>query len=308
MKDQHVFPIDRWRAGREAATARDSISLRPTRAGWAFCLLLLALLLMAINYSNNLVLALWCWLLAALPLAAWAAWRNLRGVEVQAAVPAPVFAGQAARLPLRLSADGSGGHYGLQLAVGERSESLPQLPAGATASLALHLPCPQRGLQPLAGLRLSSSYPFGLFRASRLLPLQLELLVWPSPAPQADLPPQPVAGSAADTLAGLRPYVAGDAPRRIDWRALARRGELLVRHFEGDSGAEGICIDWQRQQGGAEQRLSALAAQVLAADADGLAFSLSLPGRHLPLARGEAQRLACLAALALFDGGDDAAA
>ena len=279
------------------------MKLRPTPAGWAFYLLLLALLLMAINYSNNLLLALWCWLLAALPLAAWAAWRNLAGIAVNAALPAPVFAGQAAQLPLRLSAVPGRTHFGLQLAVGTARECLSQLPPGEPLRVSLALLCRQRGCLPLAGLQLSSVYPFGLFNASRVLPLPHELLVWPSPAPLADLPPQPVQGREVDTLAGLRPYLAGDAPRRIDWRALARRDELLVRHFEGDAGAQGICIDWQRQQGGVEQRLSAMAAQVLVADAAGLAFSLELPGQTLPLARGEAQRLACLSALALFEGG-----
>lgn len=281
--------------------------LRPTPAGWAFALLLLALLLMAINYSNNLLLALWCWLLAALPLAAWAAWRNLRGVVVQAAQSVPVFAGQCARLPLRLSAAPGRAHFGLRLAVGAAEVSLRQLPADGFSSLSLALLCPQRGCVPLARLHLSSVYPFGLLCASRWLPLRQELLVWPSPAGDAGLPPPPATGSAADTLAGLRPYVAGDAPRRIDWRAWARRDELLLRHFDGDSGIHGVCLAWRQQPGGVEQRLSALAAQVLAADAAGLAFSLDLPGQSLPLARGEAQRLACLSALALFDGGADAA-
>lgn len=283
------------------------VKLRPTPAGWAFCLLLLALLLMAINYSNNLLLALWCWLLAALPLAVWAAWRNLAGIAVSAALPVPVFAGQYAQLPLRLSAAPGRTHFGLQLTVRAASEVVPQLPPGEPLRVGLALPCRQRGCVPLAELQLSSVYPFGLFNASRVSPLPHALLVWPSPAADAGLPPQPASGNAADTLAGLRPYVAGDAPRRIDWRALARRDELLVRHFDGDSGAQGVCLDWQRQPGGVEQRLSALAAQVLAADAAGLAFSLDLPGQTLPLARGEAQRLACLSALALFDGGADVA-
>lgn len=283
------------------------VVMRPTPAGWAFVLLLLALLLMAINYSNNLLLALWCWLLAALPLAALAAWRNLRGVEVQAALPASVFAGQCARLPLRLTAAPGRAHFGLRLAVGAASEYVAQLPSGNPARVSLALPCPQRGSVPLAGLHLSSVYPFGLFCASRQLALQQELLVWPTPADDAGLPPLPVSGSAADTLAGLRSYAAGDAPRRIDWRAWARRDELLVRHFDGDSGAHGVCLDWGRLSGGVEQRLSLLAAQVLAADTAGLAYSLNLPGQTLPLAHGEAQRLACLSALALFDGDTDGA-
>ncbi len=104
-----------------------------------------------------------------------------------------------------------------------------------------------------------------------------------------------------DDFAGLRPFARGDSPRHIAWKAAARDDELKVKEFHGEA-ARALWLNWDNLPPGldGEARLSRLCAWVLQAYAAGFAFGLALPGHELPPAEGEAQRNACLTALALF--------
>ncbi len=117
-----------------------------------------------------------------------------------------------------------------------------------------HVPCTRRGAWSLGPAKLVCAYPLGLVQASRSEagPAQT-LLVYPKLFPVSGLP---LAGSVlepnrdelplrqphgADEFAGLREYRSGDALKHVDWRASARRQELLVREFEPAAGAR-LCL------------------------------------------------------------------
>jgi uncharacterized protein (DUF58 family) len=278
----------------------------PTPAGGVFLVMLGALFLMAVNYTNNLVFALVFVLAAAAAVSAFAARRNLAGVLVAVGEAAPVFAGQAATLPVRLVARGRTRHA---LRVGVAGAA----PAATVTTLA---PAGERVVVPLAArargehrvgrLRLSSLYPAGLFEARIEHDCDACVLVWPQlrPAPPA---PAAAAGNAADSLAGLRAWHPGDPLRRIHWKVYARTGQLHVREFEGAAGAHAVTVDWAGVAGEPELRLGQLAQQVLAAEAEGVPHALRLPGLHGACGRGPAHRDASLRALALFDPGAEGA-
>lgn len=100
-----------------------------------------------------------------------------------------------------------------------------------------------RGRYRLVGLRLRSGFPLGLENASREVPVPpLSVLVRPA-STLVRLPAEWTVSeeSAGDHVLGdagesldlqmLRAYEAGDAVRRVDWRASARAGSLIVRQF-----------------------------------------------------------------------------
>jgi uncharacterized protein (DUF58 family) len=136
------------------------------------------------------------------------------------------------------------------------------------------------------------------------------VLAWPRPeTPAPPLPPtrtrpddhQPQAARAEGAeLDGVRAWRRGDSLRQVLWKKVARSGELVSRDTAGHAARE-LTLDWQSARGAdAEQRLSRLAAWVLAAEHEGHAYRLQLPGRELPSGRGEPQRRAALEALALW--------
>lgn len=101
-----------------------------------------------------------------------------------------------------------------------------------------------RGRYALVGLRLRSGFPLGLVEARREARVPpLSILVRPARA-GVQLPAEwtvsedstgdHVLGHAGESLDlhMLRAYEPGDSVRRVDWRASARAGDLVVRQFQ----------------------------------------------------------------------------
>ncbi len=114
------------------------------------------------------------------------------------------------------------------------------------ASWSLDLPCPERGYYRLGPARLTSGDGFGIFSDERDEENIASIVVYPRTVAMEDLglpaarPLGEIRGKERmfeDPMrfAGLRDYEPGDALRRIDWKATARRGALQSRVYEPSS-------------------------------------------------------------------------
>ena len=317
-------PVSRWLAARTPRLAAGEsltlhhgrIYLLPTVTGMGFALLLALLLLVGLNYDNNLVLFL-AFLLAGLGLnALLATWQQLQGLTVTAEAGEPDFAGGQVRYPLRLTAPAP--ERRLLLRLGDAAEVVvPALSPGTSRRILLTAPARRRGCQRAGLLRIASTHPLGLFRAWSRIDLASGALVWPRPAiSQLPLPFEAggghgdgVTGSQASEpldFAGHRPWRRGDSLRAVDWKALAREQGLLTKLF--DSGVHQECWLDPRlaPETDPEARLSRLCAWLLEAERRCIPTGLRLPGRLIPPGTGERHRLQCLEAMALceVDGHD----
>jgi uncharacterized protein (DUF58 family) len=285
------------------------IYIVPSGLGIAFTLMLFAMFLGAMNYSNNLALGL-TFMLGALALTAMHyCHRNLAGLQLRSAASEPVFAGQTAHFRIALENDAKVARYELVIA-NEHSVAQPaRVESGGRVVLDLDVPAPQRGLLALDSFEISTRHPFGLFRAWAYLNIDLRCVVYPKPSPRG-LPPPPFetdTGGAQDMtrgdedFAGLRAFHPGDSPRRIAWKAYAREQGLQVKVYAGTA-VTSHSFDWDALPGlGTEARLSQLCRWVEDAYAAGRAFGLRLPGVQIAPNIGPGQRQRCLTALALFD-------
>lgn len=100
-----------------------------------------------------------------------------------------------------------------------------------------------RGRHRFGPATLTTSDPFGLVSKRMDVPGTSEFIVYPRMVPVTNLtvparqplgddkPAQPLVEDPL-RIAGVRPYVAGDSPRRIHWRATARTGTLQTRVYE----------------------------------------------------------------------------
>ncbi|QDU98850.1 DUF58 domain-containing protein [Lignipirellula cremea] len=97
----------------------------------------------------------------------------------------------------------------------------------------------QRGVYPHRVPELATGFPFGLWRASRQIAVERELLVWPHITPLHAMPA--LGGDVADVVGmlfdrpgeegdmiGVRPFRQGDRLRSIHWGQTARRDALMV--------------------------------------------------------------------------------
>ncbi|HEV8690488.1 MAG TPA: DUF58 domain-containing protein [Ideonella sp.] len=309
---------DGWWQGRHRPAEQWLLSQRniyivPTRAGFAFGVTLVILLIASINYQLNLGYAL-TFLLAGSALASMHMTHNsLRGLTLHARTPAPVFAGERATLELVVTNPGAARHglgFGVQQASGSATAlAFAEIAAAGQSSVTVGLLAQRRGLHPLPLLRIETRFPFGLFRAWSLWRPAGQLCVYPKPEqPPAALPaagamsggPIQAKAAAGGEFDSLRPWRRGDSLRQVAWKKVARSDELISREGR-ESARRELWLDWlQARQPDTESRLSRLAAWVLLAERQGLAYGLRLPGRELAPADGAAHRHAVLSALATW--------
>jgi len=121
---------------------------------------------------------------------------------------------------------------------------LSRVPAMAASSFAWKCKPEARGVYPMKPVRLTTGFPFGIWKCERQLHVPSQLIVWPRIVKLSDIPErsgarQSSVGSASTQLGnegdwmGVRPYRPGDSLRQVHWAQTARRDSLVV--FERQS-------------------------------------------------------------------------
>lgn len=280
---------------------RRRIYIVPTRAGLGFGVLLAVMFLGALNYQNNAALLLTCMLGAALASSMLLTWRELHDLTLRSLHADHGFCG--ARLPLHLAfADDRHARHGLRIAVDKLEQPCPLQPGTSRATITI--PTEWRGWMPLPRMQVSSTLPFGLFRAWSWITPEQEVLVYPrilrddTPPARNDDPNERIAGG--DEFAGLRDYHPGDPIRHVAWKASARHDHLLVREFDRAAPGQPLRFDWDTLSGlDRETRISRLTGWVCDAYAAAHPWILILEDhRSLGPASDAAHYHHCLTALA----------
>lgn len=289
---------------------RRRIYILPTAAGLLFAGTLIIMLLGAINYDNSLAYALTFLIGSLMPVAILHTYRNLADLEVTTAPPRPVFVGHEMLFPVTLDNRGQAAKYAVDLRrLGSRQVVTTDPAEDSLHTIELPVTAERRGIMQLGRVRIASSFPLGLFRTWSNFPSEQTGIVYPRPAGSLPLPlPADYMGedslgrlSGNEDFVGFRNYHPGDSLRSVDWKAVARGQELLVKRFSG-SGSRQIDLNWDmtRSLGHTEARLSQMCRWVLEAERLGQRYRLRLPGTELPLGQGPQHRHACLLALACF--------
>lgn len=185
------------------------------------------------------------------------AWRALRRLELTAPGSAHVVEGQRLNQPWHVR---NVGKSAAALVTAESAAGclfkLPQLAAGADASVVPELQFHQRGVFAHDQLWLATAFPFGLVRVTRRLALAGEVVVqpavYPVAAPRAAGFDVMVGGKyrghrqtgAGDQFSGVRPHQPGDSLRQIHWASSAKGLGLMVKVFDEElSGRVAVVLD-----------------------------------------------------------------
>jgi uncharacterized protein (DUF58 family) len=283
------------------------IFILPTRQGYTFALTVLILLVASINYALSLGFVLTFTLVGMAGVAMLHTWRNLAHLKLRPGRCDPVFAGEVAHFGVTVETPAQ---TRFAIAIRRKGEdaTYADIAPAETAAVMLPVAAPHRGRLRCGRLEIFTRYPIGLFHAWSYVDFNLQVIVYPRPDPNAGMPPAqsrsrseegiPIAGDEEFNM--LRPYRAGDAPKLIAWKALAREQGLLTKEFSATASSE-LWLDWEEAYAnGVEARLSVLTHWVLQAERFGQSYGLRIPGTVIAPARGEAHRARCLEALALF--------
>jgi uncharacterized protein (DUF58 family) len=282
------------------------VYILPTRSGLAFAALLFVMLVAGLNYGNSVALMI-TFLLAGFGLIAMhLTHRNLLGVVARGVASVDAFAGEHGLLLLTLQSAGKAAHFAIDAEIEGSARVSVDLREGSSARADISVPLQTRGRLAVKRIKLSTAFPFGLFRAWTYVHLPLSLLAGPVPRGRREPPPELSSGGAAvavhragdEEWAGLRDFRSGDSPRQVAWGAYARGRGLLVKTYESPA-AHHRTFDLASIGGPLEERLEQLSAWVVAAHARGERFGLRLGNVEIPPDSGTGHRKRCLDALAL---------
>lgn len=116
----------------------------------------------------------------------------------------------------------------------------PSIPGRGTLDEHIDLLFPSRGLYRENDFHFVTRFPFGFTDRRATVPLRQEILVYPciDPSPEFEHLLAELAGDIESHFRGrghdfyrIRPYVAFESARNVDWRATAHTGDLQVREF-----------------------------------------------------------------------------
>lgn len=305
---QRLTPRDR------VQLTQRNVYILPTRPGVMLALTLVVLLLASINFQLNLGYVLTFLLTGCALVSMHVAHANLRGLELQLLAPQAQFAGSNALLTVRLLNARKSPRWGIALALmGSAHWSWTDVAAQGSTEVQIAFRPQRRGLHALPAITAETRFPLGTFRVWTVWRVATQLLVYP--APEVHAPPFPAGEPGAHGAQqqrlhnsgeydGVRQYRRGDPLKLVLWKKAAKSDTLVSRDAQQaqqfalwlDYSAASVAHSAQAR----EQRLARLCAWVLRADQLGLHYGLRLPGVEIAPGSGDAQRRACLQALALF--------
>jgi uncharacterized protein (DUF58 family) len=230
---------------------RRSRKLRFTREGKYYIALTLGIGFAAINTGNNLLYLVLGMMLAFIIGSGVLSEVSLHGLAVSRRIPDRLFAGRPFLMGINLrNSKGRFPSFSIEVEDLHAGESLEKkcyflkVPAGRTQHTSYRHTFERRGLYRFTGFRVSTKFPFALFRKSRTDDCSDEVVVFPAIYPV--LPPTGYSAEAGERNPGrldrrgdfhaLRDYLDGDDPRDIYWRKSARVGRLLIRQHEEQVG------------------------------------------------------------------------
>lgn len=313
-----------------SASGRSRYSLQVLPAGMLFSILSMLVTLLALTSGNNLLYLLVAVLLATGIFSLFASRLILSRIDVTLRHPAGVVTGEGAVFDLTVRNRRRFFPVISQSVtlIEDRPRSrkrqlsllgyLPVLPGRTEAEFRIERRFKWRGVYRLNALRLETRFPFGILAHRRRIGIDGELIVYPAPRPLADfidlLPldfglEESWQKGRGNDLYGIRQSLQTDHHQRIDWKATARAGQLMVReHARDDDRRVTIFLRTEGADGEVVLDEKYEAAIVLAASlADYLIgrgtavrfiFSANRKDTVIPFATGQAQMLTILDLLA----------
>ncbi len=222
--------------------------VRLTRDGWWFCMAGICLFFVALNSGNNLLYLLLSMLLSLMVASLLLAEASLRGVIPKRQPPPRLHAGVPFLMGIALRNEKQKlPSFSIEVedlcddkVVDKRCYFL-KIPSGRTQQTAYRHSLPRRGRYVFSAFRISTKFPFALFRSSRYIEHRSEILVYPTLI-SLEHWPKALTSAVGDqsvmrlgrrgSFHALREYRQGDDPREIHWRSSARRQRLMVREHE----------------------------------------------------------------------------
>jgi uncharacterized protein (DUF58 family) len=230
---------------------------RFTRRGAFFVLIVVLVALSSLNTGNNLLILVLSTLMAAMIVSGLISNLVLHELHISLRAPDAIYAGQKATFLLTLqNLKRRFPSFALRLKSrkGEDSESegtdfflqetmFPFIKAGGSLSLPLKCGFERRGIYPVTGFEVRTTFPFGFFSRGREIQASGSIVVYPRLRdvdqllllhPYLDGTQEQNRRGTGGSLYNIRSYQPGDDARHVHWKSTAKTDRLMVRDYSAE--------------------------------------------------------------------------
>lgn len=305
--------IDQWMDKRLASESdilltQQRLFILPSKQGLFFLLIQILLLLIAINYQNNLVYALCFFLFSLFISTIFFTFFNLNGLRLNLEESSKTFAGQTVFVKFLIDKKPKAMHHQVACHFNGEQAVVFDLVDSNQVSIALPLATNQRGWLTLPELKIKSEFPLGLVTCWSRLRFKQSILVYPVPLAIDHRQLLSLSGgedaegsrSGDEHFKGFKTYEQGDSLNRIYWKGLAKGQPMLSKEYS-DGRSKEAWLDWDAlPYEPLERRISLLTGLANHYYKTEQAFGCRLPGLTLPPASTDSHYHKTLKALALI--------
>ncbi len=291
---------------------RRQLYILPTKIGWYFSLILIALFAIAVKFDNQAAFMMLFILIGLGNAIMLGTHRNLINVSLDKGIPSSAYAGQHATLGVTLNNTNDRARRAIYVSYGDLAY-LANIEPQSRKQIQLEYPTPTRGLHPFPPIILSSQYPTGLFFCwSKKADIEELITVYPEPKDLVNAFSSSESGDIDDTLGsqtqqqgdfqGLRSYQEGDRLRDVHWPSYAKHQKLISKEYE-QPGTTTSIFDWNDlpKSMSEEDKLSQLCFWLKTAEQSGDRYGLNMPSTMKPLDSGPQHLHECLSILAAYE-------
>jgi uncharacterized protein (DUF58 family) len=279
----------------------------PTRYGFLYGIMVIGFLFAGTIFENNNVLIAAAILVTFGLVCMHQTHLNIAQVRIIDIEPESGFSGQTVSWKVRLSNKSPINCFSLNI-----RDAVVDVPSGDLFIQNIGVVLRKRGPVKLSDLKISSTYPFGLFYAWKYWRGEQSYFVYPSLFADLKIPPTLESKKAdlegLEDFKGHRLFEQGESARHIDWKVYARKQTLMVKLFDTHT-RDTIDLSFMSAPGqNVEDKLSFLASLIFECSKLQKNFSLQMPTEFYPASSGRGHIENCLKALAAYEGGHEEAA
>jgi uncharacterized protein (DUF58 family) len=280
--------------------------VKVNRAGVFFTGVTIFLGVSAVNTSNNLLYFVVSFLLSFMLLSGMLSLYNLKGLSLELIPPKEVYAQKAENFKLILKNQKRFPSFTLLVEAQGSRAFFPILEKEEVGFITLKFP--RRGYYDKLSVRVSSSFPVGLFERFFHTDVPVNLVVYPYPmAVSKRIRVEGLQRGEWLTVGRRRGYehlhsvreYMGEPVKLIHWKLSAKVGKLYVKDFLAEESPP-VVLSLDMVEGTIEDKLSKLSYLVLEYSKRGTPVGLRLDGTYLEPALGEEHKRKMLRELALF--------
>ncbi|MCF6433988.1 DUF58 domain-containing protein [Pseudoalteromonas sp. MMG022] len=294
--------------GERITFKHNTIYVLPSLTGFGFIAVSALNFVLGINYQNNLLLGVAYLMIMLLVVSIIYGYLNMNGTHVKLVAIKSAHCSVPPTVIFELSTKASLQQLSIEHNLLKQQISVPSVQTCEHINMPFELP---RGKHVLGRFKFVSHFPFGLVSVWSYLYCRKSIYAYPDPlvdsaqrqmfeSHKKDDQFTHSSTHLSDEFKQLTPYQSGMNMHRISWRHYAKTQQLLIKDYEGETGAQTLGFDFDHLQGNVEERLAKLCYLVLQADQHNLSYALKLGPRLIAAAQGEQHKVKCLEALSDF--------